>query len=455
MKFTSINPHNNTIITTYEADTAEQLKSKLQLSETAFNYWKKTTYSIRKKLMHATADVLKKNSATYANTISLEMGKPISEAIAEVEKCAWVCNYYAENAESFLAEETIETDAQISKIHYQPLGAILAVMPWNYPFWQVFRFAAPSLMAGNVGLLKHAGNVLGSAKHIEDIFNEAGFPEGVFQNLFIGHDAVKDILENKFVKAVSLTGSEKAGASVAAIAGKNIKKSLLELGGSNAFIVLSDADIKQAVSVGVKARMQNAGQSCIAAKRFILMEDIAQEFIAAYTDEVNTLTSGNPLETTTQIGPLARVDLAEQIEKQVNDSIAKGAKLITGGKRNNAFYSPTVLINVTPGMPAFDEELFGPVAAITIVKTEEEALDYANNSEFGLGATVFTTSKQKADYFIDNIEDGAVFINALVKSDPRLPFGGTKKSGYGRELGKYGILEFVNIKTVYIDKGLK
>lgn len=451
MKFTSINPHNNTTIATYEADTSEQLKSKLQLAETAFTLWKKTSYSDRKKLMHAAANVLMKNTATYANTISIEMGKPINEAIAEVEKCAWVCNYYADNAEQFLATETIETDAKSSKIKYQPLGAILAVMPWNYPFWQVFRFAAPSLMAGNVGLLKHAGNVLGSAKHIEDIFIEAGFPKGVFQNVFVGHDAVKDILENKFVKAVTLTGSEKAGASVAAIAGKNIKKSLLELGGSNAFIVLNDADIKQAATVGVKARMQNAGQSCIAAKRFILMEDIAEKFIAEFTDEVNKLITGDPLETTTQMGPLARVDLAEQIEKQVNDSIAKGAKLIAGGKRNGAFYSPTVLINVTPGMPAFDEELFGPVAAITIVKTEEEALSHANNSEFGLGATVFTNSKQKADYFIDNIEDGAVFINALVKSDPRLPFGGTKKSGYGRELGKYGILEFVNIKTVYVE----
>ncbi|MBK6729723.1 MAG: NAD-dependent succinate-semialdehyde dehydrogenase [Bacteroidetes bacterium] len=455
MAIVTINPFTNSQIASYEEHTSEELQIILSNADVIFKKWRTTTFKERVLLMHNAAEILLKNRNKYANTISLEMGKPINEAIAEVEKCAWVCNFYADNAEQFLATETIETDAQSSKIKYQPLGAILAVMPWNYPFWQVFRFAAPSLMAGNVGLLKHAGNVLGSAKHIEDIFIEAGFPKGVFQNLFVGHDAVKDILENKFVKAVSLTGSEKAGASVAAIAGKNIKKSLLELGGSNAFIVLSDADIKQAVSVGVKARMQNAGQSCIAAKRFILMDDIAEKFITAFTDEVNKLISGDPLETTTQMGPLARVDLAEQIEKQVNDSIAKGAKLIAGGKRKNAFYSPTVLINVTPGMPAFDEELFGPVAAITIVKTEEEALAHANNSEFGLGATVFTNSKQKADYFIDNIEDGAVFINALVKSDPRLPFGGTKKSGYGRELGKYGILEFVNIKTVYIDKGLK
>lgn len=455
MLFTTINPFTNSTIGTYESDRPHQVQEKLNNANEAFKNWRNVIFSEREKFMLKVCEFLLVNKKTYAETITHEMGKTLVESILEIEKCAWLCKYYAENAATFLRTEEIFTSAQTSKVYYQPIGTVLGIMPWNYPFWQVFRFVVPTLMAGNVCILKHATNVLGCAKHIAEIFIAAGFPPGVFQNLFIDHKAVEDILANPIVKAVTLTGSEKAGSSVASTAGKYIKKSLLELGGNNAFIVLSDADIPLAVKTGVKARMQNAGQSCIAAKRFILMADIAEKFIAQFISEVEKLTTGDPMETATKIGPLARVDLAEMLEQQVNDSLAKGAKLVSGGKRNGALYTPAVLTHVAPGMPAFDEELFGPVAAIMVVQSEEEALQLANNSEFGLGASVFTSSMQKADYFIEHIEDGAVFINSMVKSDPRLPFGGTKKSGYGRELGKSGIMEFVNVKTVYIDKGLQ
>lgn len=454
MAIETINPYTGKILAEYAEDTPQQIESGLQLAESAFKQWRNTSFVQRSALMRAVANVLLKNKQDYAVTITSEMGKPIGESVAEIEKCAWVCNYYADNAAGFLAEEIVQTDAHLSKVCYQPLGPLLAIMPWNFPFWQVFRFAAPSLMAGNVAVLKHAGNVMGCAFQIADAFLQAGFPQGVFQNICVGHNAVRSVIENSRIRAVTLTGSERAGAAVASIAGEHIKKSVLELGGSNAFIVLSDADIRAAVSAGVKARMQNCGQSCIAAKRFILMEDIAAAFTEAFAEGIRKLVVGDPLQAATQIGPLARVDLAEQLERQVNASIAKGARLIAGGKRTNAIFEPTVLVDVTPGMPAFDEELFGPVAAIAIAHSEEHALDLANNSTFGLGATVFTNSRKKADYFIDRIEDGAVFINAMVKSDPRLPFGGTKKSGYGRELARQGILEFVNVKTVYIESAL-
>ena len=398
------------------------------------------------------SELLLKNIETYARTITLEMGKPISESRGEIKKCAWVCDYYAENAEKFLANEVIKTDASESYVSNEPIGCVLAIMPWNFPFWQVFRFAAPSLMAGNVGLLKHAPNVFRSALNIEDIFKEAGCPDGVFQNLIIHHKKVEAIIENKVVKAVTLTGSERAGTSVAAIAGKNIKKTVLELGGSNAFIVLEDADIDKAVEIGVKARMLNTGQSCIAAKRFIILDKVYDEFISKFIKSVQELKSGDPLDEITKVGPLARKDLAEQLHKQVQESIKKGAEILLGGNLKGSFYEPTVLTNIKPDMPVFSEETFGPVAPFIRVKDIDEAFQIAEQTKFGLGITLCTRNIEKAKKYISNVSDGAFFINELVKSDPRLPFGGTKFSGYGRELSKDGILEFVNRKTVYINK---
>jgi succinate-semialdehyde dehydrogenase/glutarate-semialdehyde dehydrogenase len=388
----------------------------------------------------------------YAETMTLEMGKPISEARGEIEKCAWVCDFYAENAERFLADEIIETDASESFVSHDPIGTVLAIMPWNFPYWQVFRFVAPTLSAGNTGLLKHASNVFGCATHIEELLLEAGFPDGVFQNLFIHHDKTESIISNDIVKAVTLTGSERAGKSVGALAGKYLKKSVLELGGSNAFIVLEDADMEQAVKTGVTARMMNSGQSCIAAKRFILVGDAYDKFLPAFIEGVNAIRKGDPADEATEIGPLARKDLADQVHEQLVKSVEKGAKIETGGNQDNAFHEPTVLTGVKPGMPAFDEETFGPLAAIVKAKDEDEAFELAADSSYGLGVTLFTSDIEKAHRRISKVPDGAFFINELVKSDPRLPFGGTGNSGYGRELSREGIHEFVNKKTVYIKK---
>jgi succinate-semialdehyde dehydrogenase/glutarate-semialdehyde dehydrogenase len=450
MRIQSTNPFTNTLLEEFETFSSEKVATLVEQAERTFSSWRRTDFAHRCRLMKKAASIMRDKKATYARTITLEMGKPIRESVSEVEKCAWTCEFYAENAEKFLRDIVIETDADKSYVIHQPLGAILAIMPWNFPFWQVVRFAAPALMAGNVGLLKHASNVTRCALHIEDIFQEAGFPEGVFQSLILESGKITSLIENPVIKAVTLTGSEKAGAEVAAAAGKNIKKSVLELGGSNAFVVLDDADIEQAATVGVQARMINTGQSCIAAKRFIIMEKVADKFLEAFRKKLGALRAGDPLESTTEIGTLARIDLAEQLESQVNKSIAMGAKLLMGGNRDQAKYTPAILTGVKPGMPAFDEELFGPVAPFTVVKTEDEALAMANHTKFGLGTTICTTNRLKAEKFIENIEDGSVFINALVKSDPHLPFGGTKRSGYGRELSEYGIKEFVNIKTVYI-----
>jgi succinate-semialdehyde dehydrogenase/glutarate-semialdehyde dehydrogenase len=450
MEFKSINPYNGEIIATYQSLTEDQLNEKLNKAQETFVTWRKVSLVERCKLMRNAAVVLKKNRDKYARMISLEMGKPITEARSEVTKCAWVCEYYADNAADFLADEVIQTDAKKSFVRHNPIGTVLAIMPWNFPFWQVFRFAAPTLLAGNTALLKHASNVFGSAQLIEEIFREAGFSEGVFQNLLIHHDTTETIMAHDGVQAVSLTGSERAGAAVAAIAGKHIKKSLLELGGSNAFIVWDDADIDKAVSTALTARMLNCGQSCIAAKRFILMEGIYDEFVQKFTEGVREMKSGDPSHEDTQIGTLAREDLATELQKQVQDSISSGAELLLGGHQNGAYHEPTILGNVTPGMPAFDEETFGPLAAMIKVKTIEEAFTLAAHSRFGLGLTVYTTDIEKALSYTDQVADGAYFINELVKSDPRLPFGGTKKSGYGRELAKDGMMEFVNRKTVYV-----
>src|SRR5690606_28413577 len=395
---------------------------------------------------------LKKNKREYAEMMTLEMGKPISQAIAEVEKCAWVCEYYAENAEKQLANEVIKTDAHKSFVSYEPIGVVLAIMPWNYPFWQVFRFAAPALMAGNIGILKHASNVFGSALNIEKVFKRAGFPENCFTTLLIGSDAVEAIIENEKIKAVTLTGSGPAGSSVASIAGKNIKKTVLELGGSNALVVLKDCDMEKAIETCVQARFQNTGQSCIAGKRLLIDESISEEFVEKMLVKIRELKSGDPMDGETYIGTLAREDLAMDLEKQVKASVKAGAKLEMGGKRQGAYFEPTVLTNVFEEMTVFSEETFGPVLSVTTFNTVEEAVALSNNSKFGLGVSLFTKNIEAAEKLAFQFDEGAVFINELVKSDPRLPFGGIKQSGYGRELSGHGIYEFVNKKTVFINK---
>jgi succinate-semialdehyde dehydrogenase / glutarate-semialdehyde dehydrogenase len=449
---TSTNPYSGEKIATVEEFTKEQINLALKEAADRFESWRKTSFEERANLMMKAAKELKENSREYAETITAEMGKPITQSIAEVEKCAWVCEYYAKNAEAHLASENIETDAAKSYVAYEPLGVVMAVMPWNYPFWQVFRFAAPALMAGNIGVLKHASNVMQSAGNIQKIFERAGFPKGCFQNLPIGSDKVEEIIKDKRIKAVTLTGSTPAGSAVASVAGAEIKKSVLELGGSNALVVLKDANLQKAAETCVQARFQNTGQSCIAGKRLLLHKDISEEFQEIFLKMVKELKSGNPAAKDTFIGVLAREDLAEDLEKQVNDSVKAGAKLLIGGKRKGTYFEPTVLTGVTREMPVFADETFGPVIGITKFSTIDEAVELVNSSQFGLGVSVFTQDLKQAEAMIPLFEDGAVFINELVKSDPRLPFGGTKTSGYGRELSKQGIREFVNIKTVYIKK---
>ena len=450
MEFKSINPYNEKKIATYTGHTDDQIDKILEKSRTAFESWRQVPIQERCKLLVNTAGVLRNNVDKYAETMTLEMGKPISEAKSEINKCAWVCEFYAENAERFLADEIIGTDASESFVAHDPIGTVLAIMPWNYPFWQVFRFAAPTLAAGNTGILKHASNVTGCAIHIEELLLEAGFPDGVFQSLIIHHDKIESIISNDIVKAVTLTGSERAGKSVGALAGKYLKKSVLELGGSNAFIVMEDADMDQAVKTGITARMMNSGQSCIAAKRFILVGEAYEKFLPAFIEGVKAIKKGDPMDESTEIGPLARQDLADELHDQLQKSVEMGAKIELGGDQNGAFHEPTVLTGVKPGMPAFDEETFGPLAAMIRAKDVEEAFDLAANSKYGLGVSLFTSDIENARRYIRKVRDGAFFINELVKSDPRLPFGGTRNSGYGRELSREGIHEFVNKKTVYI-----
>lgn len=447
----SINPSTGKLIIEHKVLSDEALIEKIEQSYSSFKLFRKTDFSQRSILLKKVAELLIEKSEKYARIITTEMGKPITESLAEVKKCAWVCEYYADNAEEFLQDKIIKSDAQNSYVKYQALGPILAVMPWNFPFWQLFRFAAPALMAGNTVLLKHSSNVQISANIIQDIFDEAGFAKGVFQNLAIKSDKVKSVLDHHAVKAVTLTGSEAAGSAVAEIAGKNIKKSVLELGGNNAFVVLKDADINHAVEVALIARLLNGGQSCIAAKRFILENEIHDQFVELLLEKIDEYKPGDPLNVDTKIGPLASEYQAKDVHFQLRKSIEMGAVLVHGGKQEGAFFEPAILKNVIPGMPAFDKELFGPVFAITPACSYEEALELANKSDFGLGINVFTKSKEKAEYFINHAEEGAVFINSMVKSDPRLPFGGVKKSGFGRELSIEGIKEFVNIKTVYIE----
>ncbi len=451
MVFKSINPYTDQIIQEYPTLTDAEVGYRLETSEKAFHSWKSTSFAQRADLFMKVAKILREKKEEFARTITLEMGKAITEAKGEVEKCAWVCEYYAENAEDFLKDEYIESDAQKSFVSYEPIGAVLAIMPWNFPFWQVFRFAAPYLMAGNVGILKHAPNVNACSLAIESIFKEAGFPEGVFQSLIIDVDLVPKILEADIVQAATLTGSEKAGASVAALAGQNIKKTVLELGGSDPFIVLPDADVAKAAQVAVQSRMLNAGQSCIAAKRFMVFDSIKDEFTAKVHQHIKALKTGDPLNEETTTGPLARIDLAENLSRQVQDTVKKGAELLMGGQQEKAHFEPALLVKVQPGMANFDEETFGPAATIIPVKDEKQAIEYANRSVYGLGASLWTSDHEKGIHLARQINSGGVFINSLVKSDPRLPFGGIKKSGYGRELSHHGIKEFVNLKTIYVN----
>lgn len=450
MIFKSVNPYNNAELASYEALTKEELNAKLDNAQTAFKSWSKVALSERIELIRKAGAVLRENVEEYAKMITLEMGKPISESRAEVNKCAWVCDYYADNATDFLKDEIIPTDAQKSFVRHDPIGTVLAIMPWNFPFWQVFRYAAPTLTSGNTGLLKHAPNVFGCAELIESVFTKAGYPPNVFQNLIVHHDVTEEIIAHDGVRAVTLTGSERAGSAVGEMAGRHIKKAVLELGGNNAFIVLEDANIDEAVKTAIVARMLNCGQSCIAAKRFILVESIYDEFVSKFTAAVSALRSGETMLESTQIGPLARKDLADQLHDQVEKSIAAGAELLLGGNQTGCYHEPTILGNVQPGMTAFDEETFGPLAAMIKAKDIDHAFELSEQSRLGLGVTVCTTNIELALSYADRVSDGAYFINELVKSDPRLPFGGTKKSGFGRELAKDGMMEFVNRKTVYV-----
>lgn len=448
----SINPYNGKLIAGYEKHNSEAVKASIRDAHKAFLNWKGTEIDTRALFIRRVASILRANVNTYAKTVTEEVGKPIVQARAEIEKCAWVCEYYADTASQHLAPKTIVTDADESYVTYEPLGPVLAVMPWNYPFWQVFRFAAPALMAGNVGLLKHASNVSGCALHIESIFRDAGLEDGCFTTLLIGSDMVEDVISNPLVKAVTLTGSGPAGSAVAGISGRYIKKSVMELGGNNAFIVLPDADIDHAVDICVNARFQNTGQSCIAAKRLLLHQDIKNEFTDKLVYKISSLISGDPAAESTYIGTLARPDLAAELEDQLNSSVKMGAKVLIGGKRNSAYFSPSLVTDVTPEMPIFKEETFGPLLAITSFKDFDEAISLSNNSRYGLGVSIFTSDTDIVKKRVADFEEGAVFINELVKSDPRLPFGGIKESGYGRELSADGIIEFVNRKTVYIKR---
>lgn len=448
--FNTINPYTNNTINTYSNDSARVLQQKLELANTTFNHWKKTSIKERCNLLEGLSDLLLENKQKYAQIMTEEMGKPINESIAEIEKCAWLIDFYAVNTEGFLADELIETEAKESFVSYDPLGVILGVMPWNYPFWQVIRFAIPTIASGNTVIVKHAKNVTGCALAIEQLFLDAAFPIGCYQAAIANHDQVATMIEDDIIKAVSLTGSEQAGKAIATKAGAHLKKCVLELGGNNACIVWDDADLDTYIPTMVKARMQNTGQSCIAAKRFIVVADIYDTFLEKFEKEVTKLQSGDPKNQNTTIGVLATEDFAKHVEDQVNTSIQKGAKVHLGNKRSGAYFSPTILTQVTPGMPAFDEEIFGPVAAIIKATDRKQAIALANTSKYGLGTMVFTESVSEAREMILDINDGAYFINELVKSDPRLPFGGTKASGYGRELSQEGIHEFVNKKTVFI-----
>ena len=454
MAIASVNPANGKVLKTFEALSDPQVDAKIGRAAGVFASFQRLPFTQRGRWMMNAAEILENEKEELGRLMTMEMGKPLRSAIEEAVKCAWACRYYAENAERFLADEVVETAATKSYIHYQPLGPILAVMPWNFPFWQVFRFVAPALMAGNVGLLKHASNVPQCALKIEEILLRAGFPEGAFQALLIGSKHVDRVLDDSRIRAATLTGSEEAGVQVGTGAARRIKKVVLELGGSDPFIVMPSANLEQAVTTAVKARIVNNGQSCIAAKRFIVAEPIMEEFQGKFVSQMEALKIGDPLDESTELGPLATADGVTSLDADVKKTVAAGARVLTGGKpldnRPGNYYSPTVLTDIPLNSPAYREELFGPVACLFPAKNLEDAIRIANDSKFGLGASAWTNDAAERDRFIHDLEAGMVFINRMVASDPRLPFGGVKKSGHGRELGPYGIREFTNIKTVWV-----
>ena len=454
MAIATINPATGETLKTFTPFSDAEIETKLALAQSTFEQYRYTTFEQRSQWLNQCADILERDAAKFGQIMTMEMGKTLQSAIAEAKKCALVCRYYAEKAPEFLADVPIDSDASQSYVAYQPLGIVLAVMPWNFPFWQVFRFAAPALMAGNVGVLKHASNVPQCALAIESIISEGGFPTGAFQTLLIGAAEVKSIIEDDRVKAATLTGSEPAGAALASAAGEQIKKVVLELGGSDPFVVMESSDIESAVTTAVKARMLNNGQSCIAAKRFIVAETIADRFESQLLAQFEALTIGDPMDKDTDIGPLATAKIRSELDQQVKEAVKQGAKVLTGGEvisdRQGNYYPPTILTDIPVDSPIAREEFFGPVAMLFRVKNIDEAIALANDIPFGLGASAWTNNADESKRFVNELEAGAVFINGMVKSDPRLPFGGIKRSGYGRELSSQGIHEFVNIKTVWM-----
>lgn len=454
MSMQVINPATGEMVREYDETTPEQVDQFLESTHETFLEWRRTDFAHRAGLMRTAAEILRERTDTYGRLMTEEMGKPITEGRAETEKCAWVCDYYADNAEEFLSREIVETDAKKSFISYQPIGVVLAVMPWNFPLWQVFRFAAPALMAGNAGVLKHASNVPGCALAIEEVFRDAGFPEHLFRTLLIGSSQVARVIENPLVRAATLTGSTPAGRAVAAKAGEMLKKTVLELGGSDPYVVLEDADLEATAATCATSRLINGGQSCIAAKRFVVVDSVLERFTELFVERMAATKMGDPLDETTQLGPQARHDLRDELHDQVVRSIEAGATCVLGGEipdNPGAYYPATVLTDVGPGMAAYEEEMFGPVAAVISARDETDAIRIANDSVFGLGSAVFTTDEARGERIAEEeLDAGAAFVNAFVRSDPRLPFGGVKESGYGRELAPFGIREFVNIKTVYV-----
>jgi len=453
MAIASINPATGELTKGFEAHSDANIKKALDRAASAFEKHRRSSFASRAAKLQRAAEILENDQKQFARIITSEMGKLFRGSIEEIEKCARGCRYYAEQGENFLTEQSVSSDAARSLIRYEPLGIVLAIMPWNFPFWQVFRFAAPALMAGNVGLLKHASNVPQCALAIEKIFRDAGFEEGIFQTLLIENEAVAEIIRDPRVKAVTLTGSERAGSAVASAAGRELKKSVLELGGSDPFIVMPSAKLEDAVSTGVKARMVNSGQSCIAAKRFIIADAIYDKYVTQFVEKMKSLQSGDPMAETTEVAPLSSENILRGVDEQVQKSVAAGAKILCGGKRaagTGYFYEPTVLAEIPKNAPAYREEVFGPVALFFRVRDREEAVAIANDSSFGLGASVWTNDAAEQEFFSRELESGMVFVNTMVASDPRVPFGGVKRSGYGRELGAEGIREFTNIKTIWI-----
>jgi succinate-semialdehyde dehydrogenase/glutarate-semialdehyde dehydrogenase len=454
MSLQSVNPTSGERVREYPEMGDDQLRMALLEASCAFAGWRRTSFAVRAEKMRAVADRLDRRKDELARLMAVEMGKPLAQGYAELEKCAWTCRYFADNAERFLAPEQVATDASRSFLMFEPLGPVLAIMPWNFPFWQVFRFAAPTLMAGDVALLKHASNVTGCALAIEEMFREAGFPPPAFRAVLVASERVASVIDAAQIKAVTLTGSTPAGRAVAAHAGRALKKTVLELGGSDPYVVLEDADLEAAAETCVASRLINSGQSCIAAKRFIVVEPVRRRFEELFVEKMRSKRMGDPLQPGVELGPLARHDLRDGVHRQLVATVESGARLLLGGTvpaGPGAFYPPTVLTDVRKGMPAFDEEVFGPVAAIVPARDEQDAIALANDSPFGLGAAVFTRDRERGQRLAaEALEAGSVFVNDYVRSDPRLPFGGIKESGYGRELSQFGVREFVNVKTVYV-----